>query len=172
MTLSIRWRLTLWYGAVLAAVMVAFGTAVYLTMRHHALGRIDQGLAEELDEVLTEMRRPHTESGLFEWLDRRFSAHEGFDYQVTRPGGDRFFANRRLAGTALPLPEPGQLSDSPSCRDVAAEGGGRWRVVSVRVRGPGDVLTVQVARSLAGFEHESEELLRILTAIIKKVRQK
>jgi heavy metal sensor kinase len=159
MTLSIRWRLTLWYGAVLAAVMVAFGTAVYLTMRHHALGRIDQGLSEELAEVLTEMHRPHTEAGLFEWLDRRFSGHEGFDYQVTRPGGDRFFANGRLASTPLPVPEAGYLSDSPSYREVAAEGGKRWRVVSVQVRGPGALLTVQVARSLADFDHESEELL-------------
>jgi heavy metal sensor kinase len=159
MTLSIRWRLTLWYGAVLAVVMAAFGTAVYLTMRQHALGRIDQGLSEELAEVLTEMGQPHTEAELLEWLERRFSGHEGFDYQITRPGGKRFFVNRRLADTGLPVPETGGLSESPSYREVAVEGGKKWRVASVQVRGPGGPLTVQVARSLAGFDHESEELL-------------
>jgi two-component system, OmpR family, heavy metal sensor histidine kinase CusS len=89
MTLSIRWRLTLWYGAVLAVVLAAFGTAVYLTMRHHALGRIDQGLSEELADVLTEVRRARTEADLLAWLERRFAAHEGFDFQITRPGGHR-----------------------------------------------------------------------------------
>ena len=32
--LSIRWRLTLWYGAVLALVLSTFGGSVYLMMRH------------------------------------------------------------------------------------------------------------------------------------------
>ena len=49
--LSIRWRLTLWYGGVLAVLLAIFGTAVYLTMRHHQLERIDRGLAEELADV-------------------------------------------------------------------------------------------------------------------------
>ena len=34
--LSIRWRLTLWYGVVLALVLFIFGGAVYLMMRHCA----------------------------------------------------------------------------------------------------------------------------------------
>ena len=37
--LSIRWRLTLWYGAVLAAVLAAFGSAVYVMMRHGLIAR-------------------------------------------------------------------------------------------------------------------------------------
>ncbi len=35
--LSIRWRLTLWYGAVLSVILVGFSGAVYLLMRHHLL---------------------------------------------------------------------------------------------------------------------------------------
>ncbi|HYT88851.1 MAG TPA: heavy metal sensor histidine kinase [Gemmataceae bacterium] len=165
MTLSIRWRLALWFGAVLAVVLIAFGTAVYLTMRHHALGRIDQGLSEELADVLAEVGRAQTEVDLSEWLERRFAHHEGFDFQITRPSGDRFFANRRLAGAALPLPDAVYLSDSPFYRDVSTEGGKRWRVVSVQVRGPRNLLTVQVARSLAGFDHESKELLLTMLLI-------
>ena len=34
--LSIRWRLTLWYGAVLAGVLAVFGTSVFLSMRRGA----------------------------------------------------------------------------------------------------------------------------------------
>jgi two-component system heavy metal sensor histidine kinase CusS len=174
MGLSIRWRLTLWYGAVLAVVLTAFGTAVYFTQRHHALRRLDRALSEELADVLSEVRRARDDRGLTEWLERRFARHEGFDFQNNRPpltlpsppggegrvrGGDRFFVSQRLAGTILPLPEESSLSGSPSYRDVTGEGGRSWRVVSVQIQGPSDALTVQVARPLEGFDHESRELL-------------
>jgi heavy metal sensor kinase len=160
MALSIRWRLTLWYGAMLAVVLAVFGTAIYFTHRHHALGRVDQGLHEELADVLSEVRPARDDRGLSEWLERRFAHHEGFDFQLSRPGGERFFVNQRLAkaGTDLPLPEESGLSGAPSYRDVPGEGR-RWRVVSVRVKGPSGPLTVQVARSLEAFDHESRELL-------------
>lgn len=155
--LSIRWKLTLWYGTVLAVVLAGFGAAVYFTMRHQMRERVDQGLAEELADVLSEVRRARDERGLAEWLDRRFAHHEGFDFQITRPGGDRFFANQRLGDTVLPAPEGG-APPSPTFRDISL-GGRRWRVVAVGARGPTDLLTVQVARSLESFEHESGELL-------------
>ncbi len=161
--MSVRWRLTLWYGAVLAVALAAFGAAVCFAQRHHALGRVDQGLAEELADVLFEVGRARDDRGLGEWLDRRFSRHEGFDFQITRPGGERFFVNRRLAdaGAALPPPEGDGPPGPPSYRDVPG-GGKRWRVVSVRARGPGGPLDVQVARSLEGFDQESRELLLAL----------
>jgi heavy metal sensor kinase len=157
---SIRWRLTLWYGAVLAVVVAAFGSTVYFTARHQMLHRLDDGLAEELTDVLFEIRRARTDAELAEWLERRFGQHEGFDFQITRSGGERFFANRRLADNALPVPAKG-LSESPSFQSVTADGG-RWRIVSVQARGPADVLTAQVARPLAELDHESGELLLAL----------
>src|SRR5262245_43687925 len=158
--LSIRWRLTLWYAGVLAAVTAAFGATVYLTVRHQLLSRIDQGLHEELSDVLSEVRRAESPASLHAWLDRRFGGHEGFDFQITRPDGSRFFANRRLGGRALPVPDG--LAGEPEYRDVEVEGTGRWRVVGVRAAGSSGSRTVQVARSLAGFDHETGELLAVL----------
>src|SRR5439155_12793862 len=86
----------------------------------------------------------------------------GFDFQITRPNGERFFVNSRLADIRLPLPEERPASELPSYRDVLLDGIGHWRVVSVRVQGPSGLLTVQVARSLAAVEHESRELLATL----------
>ncbi len=37
-SLNIRWRLTLWYGAVLIAIVLGFGTGVYAMMRQHLFG--------------------------------------------------------------------------------------------------------------------------------------
>ncbi len=155
--LNIRWKLTLWYGGVLAVVLVAFSTVVYLTMRHQMLGRIDQGLTEELADVLYEVKRAGDARSLHEWLDRRFSRHEGFDFQITRPAGWRFFANVRLGETFLPL--PGEATASASFASVPVDSSGRWRIVSLLAQGPEGPLTVQVARSLAPFDQESAELL-------------
>src|SRR5215208_2855320 len=151
--LSIRWKLTLWYAGVLAAVLAAFGAAVYLTLRHQLRERIDEGLHEELDDVLSEVRRAESAASLLGWLDRRFGGHEGFDFQITRADGSRFFANRRLGERSFFVPDG--VTHQPGYRDVEAAEAGRWRVVSVRVSGPDGPLTIQVARSLAGFDHES-----------------
>ncbi|HJZ91806.1 MAG TPA: heavy metal sensor histidine kinase, partial [Gemmataceae bacterium] len=92
-----------------------------------------------------------------------FGGHEGFDFQITRADGSRFFANRRLGDRTLPLPD--QLTDEPAFRDAVIEDTGRWRVVSVRASGPDGPLTIQVARSLAGFDHEMAELVTTLLVI-------
>ena len=76
--LSIRWKLTLWYSGVLAVVLTAFGAAIYFTIRHTLLQRIDAGLNEELSDVLYEVNRAEEQQGLHGWLVRRFARHEGF----------------------------------------------------------------------------------------------
>lgn len=160
--LSIRWKLTLWYGGVLALVLTVFSSAVYLTMRHQLLGRIDQGLKEELADVLSEVRQAQDEQSLHDWLERRFARHEGFDFQITRANGECFFVSQRLGEAMLPLPEEGNLSESATFRQVSFDDVKRWRVVNVKVNGPQEAVTIQVARSLASFTHESQELLLTL----------
>jgi heavy metal sensor kinase len=156
--LNLRWKLMLWYGGVLALVLTVFGTVTYLMMRYHLLQRIDQGLHEELSDVLSEVHRATTSDGLKEMLNRRFGGHEGFDFQVTRSTGERFFANPRLIDKALPLPNSVTVTDSPNYTTAPIESG-RWRIVSTQAQGPDGSLTIQVGRSLAAFEHESRELL-------------
>jgi hypothetical protein len=69
--LKIRWKLTLWYGCVLAIVLSVFGTAVFVIMRHHLMQRIDQGLNEELTDVLSEVRRAKTTDSLKDYQAQR-----------------------------------------------------------------------------------------------------
>src|SRR5262245_8922820 len=157
MRLSIRWKLTFWYGGVLALVLTGFSVAVFLVMRHQALERIDQGLAEELADVLYEINRASDAKSLHAWLNRRFYRHEGFDYQITDTGGNRFFANARLETTLLPLPST--PTKWPVYESISADSRGRWRIVNVQVEGPDGPLTVQVARSLASFDAELTEWL-------------
>jgi two-component system heavy metal sensor histidine kinase CusS len=157
--LSIRWKLTLWYGAVLAFVLVIFSTTVFLVQRHQLLERIDNGLDEEVD-VLDEIERATSLDDLGLWLKRRFYQHVGFDYQITRPNGSRFFVNERMLRKRLPIPE--SVSKQRSYvffESDTDESGGRWRVVAVQAPGPDGPLIVQVARSLGAYEREVAELL-------------
>jgi heavy metal sensor kinase len=157
--LSIRSKLSLWYGGVLAVVLVLFGTTVYLTMRFQLLKRIDQGLTEELSDVLHEVRRASDAKGLQEWLERRFALHEGFDFQITRPDGETFFVSRRMANASFPAADPHSTTDTPAFDTNTAEGLDRWRVIHTKVQGPDGLLVVQVARSLQSYDHEMAELL-------------
>jgi signal transduction histidine kinase len=50
-SLSIRWRLTLWYGAVLAAILVIVSVAAYTRYRAAAWSAFDAGLLGSLDAV-------------------------------------------------------------------------------------------------------------------------
>src|SRR5437016_4311981 len=157
MRMSIRWKLTCWYAGVLAIVLTGFSLAVYLVMRHQALERVDDGLKEELSDVIFEVKRASDAKGLDEWLHRRFFRHEGFDFQISKANGERVFANARLADARLPLPS--SMTETPSYVSVPGDSSGRWRIVNVQAQGPDGLLTVQVARSLASYDHELEELL-------------
>jgi heavy metal sensor kinase len=157
--LSIRWKLTLWYSGVLAAVLVLFSVIVYAVMRHQLLGRIDQGLNEELADVLSEIGRHDDSQSLLEWLNRRFAHHEGFDFEITDSRGQRVFANPRLIEHALSFADAADDSASPHLETLHVGSDGNWRVIGARVTGPEGSLTVKVGRSLASFEHETQELL-------------
>src|SRR5262249_53905140 len=119
----------------------------------------DEGLEEELADVLYEVNRAGDAKVLHEWLERRFGQHEGFDYQITRPDGKRFFYSFRLASKSLPLPDPFRDFASPAYDTESLEDSSEWRVVRVRVPGPDGLLTVQVARSLDAFKEERATLL-------------
>ncbi|MFV1968528.1 MAG: HAMP domain-containing protein, partial [Pirellulaceae bacterium] len=159
--LGIRWQLTLWYSSVLAVVLTAFGTAVYLVMRHDLLERLDAGLDEELADVLNEVRRAKARSEMLVWLDRRFGQHEGFDFQVTVLEGARIFHNPRLADRRLPIPNLSARGKAVYTTTGSAEDV-RWRIVNIRVPGPEGELVAQVGRSLESFDHELGELLAAL----------
>ena len=158
---SIRMRLTLWYGGVLAAVLVTFSVVVYFTMRHQLLGRIDHGLREEMLDVIGEVERAESRAGMLGWLDRRFGRHEGFDFLITTSDGRRVYANKRLGDREMPTPAAlildGDVFESHERADAP-----RWRVATRQTNGPEGTLIVQVSRSLEHYDHEMSELLLVL----------
>jgi heavy metal sensor kinase len=167
--LSIRWRLTLWYGAVLTAVLTAFGGAVYLMMRHGLLERTDAELAGELEEMIDDVETTADWSDLARRWSRRFARHGGYEFQASAVSGRTLGRSDRLASHPFPVPSiPRSLhrldfeSVALGARSVDMGPQGRWRLAAHLVPGPEGPTVVQVAATLAPVDHELAELLAVL----------
>jgi len=167
--MTIRIRMTLWYGLVLGAVILVFGTSVYLLMAHQLRARLDAGLSQELTGLMEEVEEAKNHTRLQERLRRRFSAHELYDYQVASPDGMVIFKSERLKAETLPsppVPSSFKRLDFESvplgCKDLTLGHLGRVRVSSELVPGPDSTVVIQAVTSLASDDHELSELLLIL----------
>lgn len=158
---SVRMRLTIWYGGVLAVVLLAFGASVFFVMRHQLLERIDGGLAEEMADVVGEVQRATNQEDMLAWLNRRFGHHPGFDFQITAEDGQRVFSNARLGQRRLPIASS-VAADRNGFTSERLDDRGNWRIVYRRVTGPEGPLVVLVARSQESYDHEMGELLAVL----------
>src|SRR4051812_27868109 len=167
--MTIRIRMTLWYGLVLAAVIAVFGASVYVLMARQLRNRLDSGLTQELSELMEEVQEAKNHARLRERLGRRFSQHELYDYQVTSPDGVVIFQSERLKSESLPtppVPEPFKRLDFESvplgARDMTLGHLGRVRVSGELVPGPDSTAVIQAVASLSRDERELSELLLII----------
>jgi two-component system, OmpR family, heavy metal sensor histidine kinase CusS len=159
--LSIRWRLTLWYGAVLATVLAVFGASVYLMMRHALLARTGAGMSMESTEVAEEVARSRDRSTLGTWLERRFARHPGYDIQVSTPGGEALFRSERIKANGLPKPSDPPAAGRPTFESFGGQSG-HARLLNRIVPGPDGPLILQITVPLAADDHELGELLTVM----------
>jgi heavy metal sensor kinase len=167
--LSIRWRLTLWYGLALGAVLAVFGTAVYFTMRHELIARIDADLAGELQEVADDIGTTADWPKLTERWARRFARRGGYEFQVSHVRGDLLAQSDRLRPSGMPIPPISaslrhlDFENAPlGSRTVELASNGRWRVAAQLVSVSGGPVVAQVAGTLTPVDQELAELLAVL----------
>jgi two-component system heavy metal sensor histidine kinase CusS len=158
--LSIRWRLTLWYGAVLAAILICSDVAIYFLLRHYLVVLTDAALQEELTELVDEVGRVRRMEELPVELGIRFPGHEGYELQVTQADGQNIFQSDRVKKSGLPL---SLVSGSRSnFESVDLQPIGHVRLGSREARGPGALLKVAVAVSLAPNDRALRQLFAVL----------
>jgi signal transduction histidine kinase len=159
--LSVRWHLTLWYGAALTSILAVFGASVYLMMRHSLLARTGSGMLMESTEVAEEVARSRDRTTLGTWLERWFARHPGYDIQVSTPGGQVLFRSERIKREALPRPSDPPATGRPTFESFEGRAG-HTRLLSRVVPGPDGPLVLQVAAPLAADDHELGELLTVM----------
>lgn len=165
MRLSLRWRLTLWYGGVLACILAGFSAAVLLMMRQHLLERTDQELDEELSELVLEIRLGGNGPHMLDEVRQHFFHHDVYELQISTPDGRPIFRSQRLLAGQLdvPLIDEGPDSSVRGVQTVAPLG--RLRVKSQRVTGPDGPLIAQAAIPLAPNQRELQALLAMLVTV-------
>ena len=162
--LNVRWRLTLWYGAVLSGIVAGFGMTAFLMMQHHLSARTDFELDEEVGELALEVRLARDELDLKVQLQRRFFHHAGYDFQVATTDGRLVFCSERLA--ANPLVAPGFPPESTSLsatRTLPVLG--ESRVVSQAESGPAGRFVVQAVFPLASNRAQLRALMTVLLTV-------
>jgi signal transduction histidine kinase len=162
--LSIRWRLTLWYGAVLSAILAGFSGAAYALMKHHLLALTDAALREEWAELRDEIGRAGELRRLPEVLAARFSHVEGYEFQVEAPGGEPLFRSPGVGPRGLPGSEA-RPDGAPALASVDLEGLGPARLAVGVIPGPTGPLPARVAVTLAPNGRAMRELVTVFLTL-------
>jgi heavy metal sensor kinase len=160
--LSIRWRLTIWYGAVLAAVLAVFGTSVYLLMSRGLQNRTDRGLLDQMEVIESELARRTRGASRDLQARPRYSRHPAFDMQVTAADGSVLMRSERIRERGLP-PSYFPTTEDDDVYDTFRLGeNGRFRMLSRSLVSGDGPLEVQIATSLRENDSQLGELLVIL----------
>jgi signal transduction histidine kinase len=172
--MSIRTRLTLWYGGILALLLLLFGSALYAILHGSLLSGIDRTLARTAAQVQASARRQIAITPPFNWeevitlppLD--VFASPGVFVQVRHPNGTIAATSANLLGQVLPeLPTADAdrvLKGGVDLRTVRV-GTARVRLRSEAIVADGRAVgMLQVAASLQQVDEALARLLRLLLA--------
>jgi heavy metal sensor kinase len=153
---SIRFRLTLWYSAVLALALGAFGALSWIAVRHVLFYSVDETLRDRVEGVRRFMGQ-QTGALSVEEIRDEFKEHS-----VLGPGGDLFqvcdaqgvwlYRSAPLENGDMPIRLP-QALPAAGVTEERVVGGVELRFLSRRVEALGKPYTVQVAAPM----HELKE---------------
>lgn len=98
--LSLRWKMSLWYGAAVAVSLLIAGIALILVARHVLAERMDHSLREELREISLELELSHSESEFVAAANARFFHHDIYEFAIFFPDGRPVFRSAGLQQAA------------------------------------------------------------------------
>jgi heavy metal sensor kinase len=161
--LSIRWRLTLWNGLVLAAVLLGFAAGVYGLVARSLYGQFDRALRAEFRDL--ERDHPASDPGgrwLRHWMEE-VKEHDNISCVVYDAAGAAYAKTEGLPDDALP-PAPG--GGAGSFRDFDLPGAGRQRgLYGTRRLGQREL----TALLLVPLDEADRETGRLLAALLLAV---
>ena len=138
-TLSVRTRLTLWYSAVLLAIVVTIGALSYSWLRVGLLQDLDASLLT-VAQVVRDVDAPARAAADHEALLRELLGPELYDkfFQLLDPEGRPRASSPPRRASALPL--------SPAARARAARGQNTFETVPLADAEPVRILTMPIVR--------------------------
>lgn len=165
-TWSIRWRLTFWNVAVLAAIGLAFSVMMLAMVHRHLIARADAVLADELRELIEEINLyPDTEN-LGQQLEKRYSVHAHYHFQVLAEDGRPLFRSRFLTYIELPTPAPPGELRGQVLEDLTLPNLGPHRLLSMAMRDSHSrPMLLQVLAPRAAIDQEFQSYIWMLLTV-------
>lgn len=163
--LSIRWRLTLFYCAMLAAVLGIFGAEVYLFTSRELKHRTEGLLATQMSIIEDLLARTDPKAARRKLVDR-YTRHPTIDLQVAGPDGSILMRSDRIRERGLPAPSR-PTPQAGGVYDVfRADDGGRFRVLSRTIAAGTVPLQIRIATSLGENDSQLADLMaRIVLSV-------
>jgi heavy metal sensor kinase len=164
-SLSIRWRLTLWNTLAGAAVLLGFAALVYGLLSRALYGQTDRKLRAGLVPFAQDSRLPEEpDARLRHWVYELYE-HEGIFCVVYDPGGGVRERTTEMAQDSVP-PAPSDVPARPRLRDATLPILGRQRVLEARLPVAGPEHTVVLLAPLEEVDHELGRLLAVLALAV------
>jgi heavy metal sensor kinase len=165
MTLSIRWRLTLWNTLGLAVMLLAFAALIYGLLRHALYEQIDRKLMVVLGQLEQDERTAAEPSERLRYWIYEWREHENFAAIVYDTNGRVWERTQELAADSVP-PVPAIVGSERRLKDKDIPILGRQRVLESALRLGDRPSTVVVMASLEEVDQELEEVRTVvLTAV-------
>ncbi len=162
--LTIRQKLTLWYGGVMAAILVGCGGFIQVMTQRHLLALIDAPLGEQLDRFRDAVLATPDLPELSRRLQAAYDLPDRYEFQVITERGKVLFRSRHFH-LGIFSESPNATSRSASFVDLLYDYGSystRFRLASRIVTGSHGPLIVQSLTSLQDLDQALGELRTIL----------
>ncbi|HKE78216.1 MAG TPA: ATP-binding protein [Solirubrobacteraceae bacterium] len=164
MSLPIRARLTVWYAALLAVIVIALGAFLVLRLRSDLQAQVDRDVRAGAATITSGFAADGTDE--FLEVAEKVLPHGGSAAQVLDPSGRVLLMyGDSVSGRAMVPPEARAAALSGHTRLVTAslgDSGERFRVMALPARRLGEPRVVVVAESLANVERSVNRVLVLL----------
>src|SRR2546427_12749618 len=165
---SIRARLTLWYFAVRAIPLAAFGFGIFFAVGGTVHAAIDEDLRQRLQGIRRFMDR------MGPTFSEEDLAYELREHSGLRPGGDLLQVSdaqgnwifRSASSRNYDIPKPGEAQAALRYETHVVRGI-PLRIVSAKFGGPGNSYTVQLAAPLAQLSDGLQQVQCLLVFSIQ-----
>ena len=146
--LSMRWRLTLWYGFTVSVTLFAFGMILLILTRQQLLSRTDAALREELRELALEVEITRSETDFVTSANTRFLRHDIYDFAVIDSNGKTVFLSAGLSDRSVAALVPDNMTSEISYETCDVSESGAFRVAGLSRESSFGRLTVLSVTSL------------------------
>lgn len=165
--LSIRWQITAYYAAYMLLILIGLSTLVLRRVHHHLLDRADQALEEEIDELVEELQYFEDRVALLDELERRYSVHSHFHFQILDDQLATFFQSRFLTNVKLPTAEKPSTMRGKQFSDIELPGLGSFRLMKMAIRDSNsEPMLLRALASRADFDRDFQSYLWMFLTLI------